>query len=107
MSSGADRVNDPGEHFPYKRATVVALLEADAPAGPEGPDDKRARVSDYTSRRIADASDAYVRAQATVLQGGDEPALAAYRAARDDLVAARAEHRANRDGVVVVAKRAG
>lgn len=105
------RLSDPGEHFPYKHAEALALLEEDPPYGPDGEDDDRLRVSDYLSREIADATNAYVNAQAAYLADAGDGTRAAYSAAKEALVAARQAHRVNRPaGPVVVgirARRAG
>lgn len=105
------RLNDPGEHYPYKHDTVLALLEEDPPYGPDGPDDDRLRVSDFTSRDIADATKVYIDAQAAYLADPGDGTLSAYRAAKDALAAARRAHRVNRPaGPVVIgirARRAG
>lgn len=102
------RLADPLEHFPYKHADVTALVEANAPMGPAGPDDDRVRVEDYTSQAIADATRDYIDAQAAYLAG--DGTKAAYARARDVLQAARLDHRTNRDGLTAVgirARRAG
>jgi hypothetical protein len=107
----ADRLTDPDDHFPYKLDEVKALLEANPPLGPDGPDDDRVRAEDYLSADIADASAAYVEAQAAFLTDPGDGTKAAYQGARDKLQAARAAHRANRPaGPVVIgirARRAG
>lgn len=92
----AGRLADPGEHFPYKHATVTALLEENPPAGPNGDDGKR--VSDFMSTRIADASAAYIDAQETYLGDPGDATLAEYQSAAEDLVAARKTHRRKRGG---------
>lgn len=102
------RLRDPDEHYPYKHAEVTALVAADPPAGPSGPDDDRARVSDFMSQEIADASDGYIAAQAAYLRDPGDATREAYEQAKRLLVAARAAHRANRGaGPTIVANRAG
>lgn len=97
------RLADPDEHFPYKHEAVLALLEENPPAGPEGPDDDRVRVSDMISEAIADGSRDYVEAQAAYLADPNEETRATYEVARDVLVEARKRHRANRgDGMAVI-----
>jgi hypothetical protein len=88
--------NDPGEHFPYKHDDAWALREENPPAGPLGPDDDRLRVEDYISFDIIDASSAYVAAMADYLEAPSEAKYDAYHAARDELVAARLDHRSSR-----------
>jgi hypothetical protein len=109
MARTVERLNDPGEHYPYKHETVLNLI-ADNPAmGPDGPDDDRVRAEDFIDEAIADASKAYIDAQAAYLT--DPGTRDAYEQAKQDLVAARQAHRANRgDGPTVVgirARRAG
>lgn len=105
------RLNEPNEHFPYKRDVVAALLAENPPFGPDGEDDDRVRVEDFTSEAIVDASDGYVTAQQRYLEEPGDATRAEYQRARDALVAARKAHRANRPaGPVVVgirARRAG
>lgn len=104
------RLADPGEHFPYKHAEVSALVADNPPAGPDGPDDDRVRVEDYMTQEIADATRDYVDAQAAYLAEPGDATLPAYDTAREDLVAARQAHRANRVAPTVVgirARRAG
>jgi hypothetical protein len=105
-----DRLNDPGEHYPYKHEQVTALLADNPPMGPDGPDDDRLRAEDYTSPDIADATKAYIEAQAAYLADPGDGTRAAYDGARDRLQAARAEHRKYRTALNVVgirARRAG
>ena len=106
-----DRLNDPDEHFPYKHAHVLALVDENPPMGPEGPDDDRVRAEDYLTRAIADATNAYIEAQAAYLRDPGDATRADYRDAAAKLQAARAEHRKNRTaGPTVVgirARRAG
>lgn len=102
-----DRLTDPADHFPYKLDEVKALLAANPPLGPDGPDDDRARAEDFISAEIADASAAYVAAQAAFLSDPGDGTKAAYQGARDKLQAARAAHRVNRPaGPVIVGIRA-
>lgn len=102
------RVDDPDEHYPYKYDHVAALVAEDGPAGPSGPDDDRARISDYMSHDIASASGLYVDAQEAYLTEPGDATLAAYRDAKQALLDARRAHRVNRgDGVTIVANRAG
>lgn len=108
----AERLNDPDEerHFNYPLAETLALLDEDPPAGPDGEDDDRVRISDYLSHDIAEATAAYAAAQADYLSDPGDGTKAAYTAARDALVAARQAHRANRGSMNVVgirARRAG
>jgi hypothetical protein len=101
------RLADPGEHFPYKHEHVLALIDENPPMGPDGPDDDRLRVEDFISREIADATNAYVEAQAAYLADAGDGTRAAYSAAKEALVAARRAHRVNRPaGPVVVGIRA-
>lgn len=105
-----DRLNDPGEHFPYKHETVTALVAENPPMGPDGPDDDRLRAEDYISPAIADATKAYIDAQAAYLSDPGDGTRAAYHGARDQLQAARAAHRKHRITMNVVgirARRAG
>lgn len=112
----AARLADPAEHFPYKHDTVIALLDEDPPMGPgvpggvDGADDNTRAVADYMTVDIADASRDYVTAQEAYLRNMTDDTLAEYEAARDRLIAARLDHRANRgDGFTVgaAARRAG
>ena len=96
------RLNDPGEHFPYKREAVAAVLEENPPAGPRGEDDDSLRASDFMTTRIADASAAYVEAQAAYLKDPGDGTLANYREAADDLVAARRAQRRKRGGGMAI-----
>ena len=98
----AGRLADPDEHFPYKHADVTALLEENPPAGPRGADDDSLRIADFTSTRIADATDAYVQAQAAYLTDPGDATLAAYQEATDDLTAARRAHRRRRGGAMAI-----
>lgn len=98
----AARLADPDEHFPYKIDAVLELLDANpnmgpgTPDGPDGVDDTSRDVSDYMSREIAAASEAYVAAQEAYLRDHNPENRAAFEAARDELVAARLDHRQNR-----------
>lgn len=98
-----DRLTDPGEHFPYKLGDALAALES-SPA----PGTRNHPESWYTSRRIIHASDAYVSAQERLLLNPGDPAvLQAYRDAKAELLAARAEHRADRTTPTIGADLAG
>ena len=66
------RLNDPGEHFPYKHDDAV---EAGLPAD------------------IADASQRYIAAQQAYLESPGDGTRADYEAAKTELVAARQAHR--------------
>jgi hypothetical protein len=99
------RLADPGEHYPYKHADITELIEANPPAGPNGPDDDRVRITDLTSTAIADASRDYVEAQAAYLTDPGEDTKAAYDVAKSLLVEARQRHRRERDGFAVIAFR--
>lgn len=110
------RLNDPGEHFPYKHDVVIALLEDNPPMGPgvpdgvDGTDDRSREAADYMSRDIADASADYIDAQAAYLADPSASNKAAYEAARDQLQAARLDHRQGRGAgftVGAAARRAG
>src|SRR4051812_19141493 len=96
------RLNDPGEHFPYKHAEVTRLIDENPPMGPgvpggiEGVDDRSREVADYMSAGIADATRDYVEAQAAYLEDPSQTNLDLYAAARDRLQAARLDHRRNR-----------
>lgn len=99
-------LHDPAGHFPYKADVARALVDENPPAGPDGPDDDRARVEDFLSHDIVDATDAYVTAQADWLRDQGEATYEVMRQAADDLVAARQAHRANRAAMTVVGIRA-
>lgn len=109
------RLDDPGEHFPYKHSVVTQMLAEGTPMGPgtpgelDGADDDRATIDDFMTVGIADASRDYVDAQAAYLADPTDEALAGYNAARDRLLAARLDHRSARgEGfTVVAARRAG
>ncbi len=98
----AGRLADPGEHFPYKREDVAALLAENPPAGPAGKGDDSKRVSDYTSKRIIAATGAYIAAQEAYLQDPGDVTLADYQEKADDLVAARRAHRRRRGGEMAI-----
>ena len=87
------RLADPGEHYPYKASDVAALLKSNPPMGPDGAKDGAARAEDFMSQRIAEASAAYIEAQAAVVANPTPATRSAYEAAKDDLVAARRTHR--------------
>jgi len=115
------RLSDPDEHFPYKHAVVTELLaqpglpmgpgvpEHQGRAGTDGAGDDSRTIEDYMSPGIADASRDYIDAQAAYLEDPSDANQDAYDAARDRLLAARLDHRSNRDGLVVgaAARRAG
>lgn len=110
------RLDDPAEHFPYKHDVVTRMLADGTPMGPgipgqlDGAGDSQRTIDDYMSPGIADASNDYVAAQAEYLADPCEQTRAAYDAARDDLLAARLDHRANRTDAFVVgaaSRRAG
>lgn len=90
------RVSDPGEHFPYKAAEARALMSKNPAMGPGGPKDGRVRAEDVMSKRIADASEAYIAAQKHFLLDPTGANQELYDAAKDDLVAARRAHRRTR-----------
>lgn len=92
----AARLADPDEHFPYKHDHVRALVADNPPMGPDGPSDNRVTVADVMTVRIADASNAYIEAQAAYLTDPGPATKSALDAATDDLVAARRNHRRNR-----------
>lgn len=105
------RLADPNEHFPYKHANVIALVEENGPVGPAGPDDDQVLVEDHMSREIADATKRYIDAQSAYLTDPGDGTRADYDASKDALQKARAQHRANRPAGPVVtgirARRAG
>lgn len=105
-TSARARTNDPDDHFPYKLDTVLAAVEENAPAGPEGGDDTRAMTRDFMSESIARCSAAYIEAQARYLKDpGNAEFKSVYQTQRDELIDARRRHRANRSGATVVAVR--
>jgi hypothetical protein len=109
------RLSDPNEHFPYKHQDVTSLLDGEALMGPgipgeiEGAEDDARTIDDYMSRGIADASRDYVAAQAAYLKDPSDANGDSYNAARDQLQAARLDHRRGREGFVVgaVTRRVG
>jgi hypothetical protein len=88
----AARLDDPDDHFPYKLDEGLAL-DLDAPAGPNGPDDDSLTVRDFITHDLVRATAKYVEAQATYLADPGDGTKGAYEAARDELVAARQDHR--------------
>lgn len=110
------RLADDNDHFPYKIDEVLDLIDTDPPMGPgipgqvDGADDTSRTVADYITPGIAEATDAYIGAQAAYLENPSDDTRQAYDAARDRLVAARLDHRENRgEGFTVgaAARRAG
>lgn len=111
------RLSDPDEHFPYRHAAVIELLDQSAsmgpgiPGGADGTSDTSRTIDDYMTRAIAAASAEFVDAQAAWLGDPTDPeTLAAYRHAQDELQAARLDHRRNRESgftVGAAARRAG
>ncbi len=111
------RLNDPNEHFPYKYDEVLLLLDDGTLMGPgvpgqrDGDDDDDSRtIHDYMSYGIAAATRDYIDAQAAWLTDPTADTTAVYEAARDRLVAARLDHRQNREAGFTVggaARRAG
>lgn len=110
------RLNDPEEHFPYKRQAVDDLLNRAVPMGPGSPNgdtgesDNSRTVADYISADIANATAEYITAQAAYLEDPSDETRGEYDAARDRLQAARLDHRGNRgEGFTVgaAARRAG
>jgi hypothetical protein len=91
------RLADPNDHFPYKKADARAAIAADMSPDPRNKDID-VTGEDVMSDRIADASAAYVDAQAAMLADPNPSNVAAYERARDELIAARREHRAGRVG---------
>lgn len=103
----AHLVEDEASHFPYKLDTALAVVAEDAPAGPGGPDDDRARTGDFLDEAIARASRDYIEAQAAHFTTGDADTFDAMQAAAERLVEARRVHRVGRgDGPTVTAIRA-
>jgi hypothetical protein len=100
----AARVADPGEHFPYHRGAVEALLDANEPMPVDDAGDDDRTVHDYTSQAIVEASERTVDAQEAYLTDATETNRTAYYDAQDALVAARREHRAHRTGTYVGAR---
>ncbi len=112
------RLADPDEHFPYKHDVVTELLAdpqtpmgSGVPDAHDGTDDRSRTISDYMSQGIADATRDYVQAQTDYLSDPEnDDARTGYEAARDQLIAARLDHRENRGSEFVVgaaARRAG
>lgn len=92
---GAARLADPDDHFPYKTADAKAALKR-KDMGPDADTKKDVAGLDFTSARIIEATDAYIAAQAAVLENPTPGTRSAYEAAADDLVAARRTHRRER-----------
>lgn len=112
----AARLADPDDHFPYKLDVVTALIADEPPMGPgipdgvDGAEDTSRTVADYITGAIATASADYITAQEAYLRDPSDENRAAYEAARDELVAARLDHRQNRgDGFTIgaAARKAG
>jgi hypothetical protein len=107
------RLDDPDEHFPYKRDAVRQLLDEDPPMGPgvpggqDGTQDRSRTVSDYITPDIADATADYIDAQAAYLADVSDENRQAYDAARDRLQAARLDHRQNRGQGFTIGAAAG
>jgi hypothetical protein len=100
---GRARLADPGEHFPYKREAARAAIEDDtAPAKVWVWDPRNGLVprdrptADFLPEAVADATEAYVTAQAAYLADPGAGTKTGYEAARDALVAARQVHRRGR-----------
>lgn len=92
-------LDDPAGHYPYKAGKARALLKRNPPAGPDGADDDRARVEDFLSVDIVDATDVYVQAQVDYLRDPGDGTRELMDQAAQELVDARRAHRANRGGV--------
>lgn len=92
----AARLADPEEHFPYKQAEVAKLLKANPAMGPDGPGDTTVQAEDFLTTRIAEATAAYIDAQAAFLADPSPANRSGYDARRDDLIAARRTHRRTR-----------
>lgn len=90
------RLTDPGEHFPFKIKAARDLVAKDTPMGPAGPKDTSVTAQDFMTERIAEASKAYVDAQAAYLANSTPSSRERYDMARDDLIAARRAHRRSR-----------
>lgn len=112
----AARLTDPDEHFPYKLEDVLDLIQEDppmgggVPGGIDGTEDRSFEVADYITAAIAEASEAYIQAQADFLDNPGDETRSAYEAARDRLNAARLDHRTNRGNTYTIgaaARRAG
>jgi hypothetical protein len=100
---GRARLADPAEHFPYKREAARRAAEDDtAPAKVWVWDPRRGLVpedrptADFLPEAVADATEAYVAAQAAYLAAPGAGTKADYEAIRDALVAVRQEHRRGR-----------
>lgn len=89
----AGKLADPDEHFPYKHEQVSELIAENPPAGRRGPDDDSVRISDFISQDIADASKAYIDAQAAYLADPTRANRRRYEVEKELLVAARRTHR--------------
>lgn len=90
------RIDNPDEHFPYKREVALRALETPPDPGTNNhPEDR------YTSEQIIEASAAYVAAQEKVLENPNVENRRAYRKAAEALAVARQEHRADRVSVRV------
>lgn len=83
-----DRLNDPGEHFPYKLDDALSAARTD----PE-----------HMSEGIARASAAMVAAQATYLENPTDENRETYLSAQETLVGARQDHRAGRVTIGITA----
>lgn len=95
-----ERLSDPDGHFPYKLDEALAL-DPDAPAGPFGPDDRSRTFCDFITAELAHATNRYVEAQAAYIGDPGDGTRADYEAARDELAAARRDHRRGRPGFTV------
>lgn len=105
-ASAKARVADPDGHYPYKLDHVLNLIDQNAPAGPEGPDDDRANLRDFISPAIAQASAAYIEAQARHIGDPNNVEFKSiYETQKAELVEARRRHRANRVSSTVTAVR--
>ena len=96
-SAAQQRLDDPDGHYPYKLDEALAL-DLDAPAGPNGPDDRSRVVGDFITYDVAEAAAAHVEAQGEYVKNPGDGTRAEYEATRDALVAARRQHRAGRPG---------
>jgi len=86
------RLDDPEEHFPYRRDDALAALRE----GPE-PGTNNHPQHWYTSEQIIEATAAYVAAQQAHLEDiTDDAKREAYRNAASDLDIARGLHRSGR-----------
>lgn len=106
------RLNDPGEHFPYKIDDAIAASRSSA-MGPQGPDDDSVMGEDFLTEELARLTEAYVIAQGKYLASlTDDDLRSAYQAAAAALAAGRRAHRINRQGMTMTgvptrARRAG